>query len=261
MERRFEDSSLNIRCANKTWSLVQLHADPETSVLLRPATGNPKAPEECARNILDASCGPPFYWRPQLIDGVVQRLSRTLPGLSKAVAYYEFPVQLRYDGPWLEGKCRGASIDWAAFSPENMLAGEGFAPVDVRDAQAVVVLSSSLAENWFGEPGAALGKHLNARMQRGATSERLEIVGVFEPQNEVSDRASSCFIVAPASTAAKRLKDRTYRITMEVCVPYEDRSSNEIEEQVKAALDEARYYCQRQAMWAATRSRQGLTDV
>ena len=267
MERRFEDSSLNIRCANESWSLVQLLADPDISFSPRLATGKPTPPEACLREIpeigefrstLDASCSPPWCWHPTIIDQVVQRL-RALPGITGAAAYYEFPVQLRYDGPWLEGRCRGASTDWAEFSPGNFVAGESFAPPDVHDARAVVVLSSLLAEDWFGKPVAALGRHLNARVKRGAASERFEIVGVFEPQDDISDRASSCFIVAPGPAAAKRLKDRTRRITMEMCGSNENRSAGEMEEQVNAALHDARYFCRRKEQILDAVDRLGAT--
>ncbi len=179
---------------------------------------------------------PPWWDRPPITDEEVRRVE-SLPAVGDAVAGYDFEASLRYESQWAWGvPFRGLSNGWPAFHGGDFVAGRDFTAAEVGQARSVMVVSSELAENLFGELD-PVGKRVRVSAGRRASNELFTVVGVFEPLPNLLGEVADNFAHIPFTAADKRLKARTRFTFMNIQInPRSSTGSEEAENQVVAAL-------------------------
>ena len=179
---------------------------------------------------------PPWWDRPEITNEEVRRV-QSLPAVSEAVAQYEFEAALRFESQWAWGVVfRAYSSGWASFFGGDFVAGRDFTPAEVSQARSVIVVSSKLAENLFGELD-PVGKRVRVSAGRRASNELFTVVGVFEPLPNLLGELAENFAHIPFTAADKRLKARTRWTFMNIqVVPREAAGPDEAQNQVVAAL-------------------------
>lgn len=189
-----------------------------------------------ARAAFSGSGRPPWWDRPPITDTEVRRV-QSLPTVAEAVVGYEFGASLRYRSEWVRGVAfRGYSNGWAAFMGGDVVAGRDFTAAEVSQARSVMVVSSKLAGNLFGELD-PVGKRVRVNAGRRASNELFTIIGVFEPLPNMFGEAAANFAHIPFTTADKRLKARTrYNFRNIQIMPKETAGPGAAENQVVAAL-------------------------
>ena len=179
---------------------------------------------------------PPWWDRPEITNEEVRRV-QSLPAVGDAVAQYEFEASLRFESQWAWGvPFRGMSSGWPAFYGGDFVAGRDFTPAEVSQARSVMVVSSELAGNLFGELD-PVGKRVRVSAGRRASNELFTVVGVYAPLPNLLGEVADNFAHMPFTAADKRLKARTRWTFMNIQVnPRETAGSGEAENQVVAAL-------------------------
>ena len=189
-----------------------------------------------ARAAFSGSGRPPWWNRPEVTDAEVRRV-QSLPSVAEAVAGFEFRAAMRYRSEWVWSVAfRGYSSGWASFMGGDIVAGRDFTSAEVSQARSVMVVSSKLAENIFGELD-PVGKRVRVNAGRRASNELFTIVGVFEPLPNMLGQATENFAHIPFTAADKRLKARTRRnfLTIQI-MPRDTAGPGEAENQVVSAL-------------------------
>ena len=179
---------------------------------------------------------PPWWDRPEITNEEVRRV-QSLPAVGDAVAQYDFEASIRFESQWAWGVIfRGMSTGWPAFYGGDFVAGRDFTAAELGQARSVMVVSSELAENLFGELD-PVGKRVRVSAGRRASNELFTIVGVYEPLPNLLGEVADNFAHIPFTAADKRLKARTRWTFMNIQVnPREAAGSGEAENQVVAAL-------------------------
>ena len=180
---------------------------------------------------------PPWWNRPQITDAEVSRV-QSLPAVAEAVAGFDFSAALRYRSEWVWSvSFRAFSGGWASFMGGDIVAGRDFTSAEVRQARSVMVVSSKLAENLFGELD-PVGKRVRVNAGRRASNELFTIIGVFEPMPNLLGEATENFAHIPFTAADKRLKARTrWNNFLNIRImPKETAGTGEAENQVVSAL-------------------------
>ena len=179
---------------------------------------------------------PPWWDRPEITNEEVRRV-QSLPAVGEAVAQYEFEASIRFESQWAWGLIfRGMSTGWPAFYGGDFVAGRDFTAAELGQARSVMVVSSELAENLFGELD-PVGKRVRVSAGRRASNELFTVVGVYEPLPNLLGEVADNFAHIPFTAADKRLKARTRWTFMNIQVnPRETAGSGEAENQVVAAL-------------------------
>lgn len=189
-----------------------------------------------ARASFSGSGRPPWWNRPQITDDEVHRV-QSLPAVAQAVAGFDFGASMRYRSDWVWGvSFRGLSTGWASFVGGDIVAGRDFTSAEVSQARSVMVLSSKLAENLFGELD-PVGKRVRVHAGRRASNELFTVIGVFEPLPNMFGEAAENFAHIPFTAADKRLKARTRWTFLNIQImPKETAGPGEAENQVVSAL-------------------------
>ena len=189
-----------------------------------------------ARAAFSGSGRPPWWDRPAITDAEVRRV-QSLPAVAEAVAGYEFEASLRFQSEWVWSVAfRGYSRGWASFMGGDIVAGRDFTSAEVSQARSVMVVSSKLAENLFGELD-PVGKRVRVHAGRRAANELFTIIGVFEPLPNMLGEVAENFAHIPFTAADKRLKARTRWTFLTIQImPRETAGPGEAENQVVSAL-------------------------
>ena len=179
---------------------------------------------------------PPWWDRPPITDEEVRRVQE-LPAVAEAVAGYEFSAALRFESEWVSSVgFRGYSSGWASFMGGDFVAGRDFTSAEVGQGRAVMVVSSKLAANLFGELD-PVGKRVRVHAGRRASNELFTIIGVFEPMPNIFGEMAENFAHIPYTAADKRLKARTRWTFLSISVmPKGASGPGEAENQVVSAL-------------------------
>ena len=189
-----------------------------------------------ARAAFSGSGRPPWWNRPEITDDEVRRV-QSLPAVAEAVAGFDFGAAMRYRSEWVWSVAfRGFSSGWASFMGGDIVTGRDFTSAEVSQARSVMVVSSKLAENLFGELD-PVGKRVRVNAGRRASNELFTIVGVFEPLPNMLGQATENFAHIPFTAADKRLKARTrWNFLAIQIMPKDTAGPGEAENQVVSAL-------------------------
>jgi putative ABC transport system permease protein len=181
---------------------------------------------------------PPWWDKPEITDEEIRRLS-ALPGVRQAVVNFDFSTDIDYKGDRVTGvQTSGYTAGWTDYALGEFVAGRNFLPAEVSQSRAVMVISKGLAESLFGSVD-PVGRRVRVRARNAArgVSEQFEVIGVFEPEDNIFAGALNHFAAVPWTAADKRLKARNRMTFVNVwIVPDPDVPSEEVQDQVVGAL-------------------------
>lgn len=187
------------------------------------------------RFVNDGSGRPPWWDKPEITVEEWEMISR-LPGVAEAVIDLDFPATMEYDGRRVSSvQSSGDTEGWNQYTLGEFIAGRNFTQAEVRHSRAVVVISAALAEELFGELD-PIGREVRTSAGTGS-SERFEVVGVFDLEGNIFSQAVRHFAVFPYSAAAKRLKAKTRMNFYSILViPAQSFTQAEVMDQVIGAM-------------------------
>lgn len=157
------------------------------------------------RLVGDGSGRPPWWDKPEITDEEIRLLSR-IPGVHEAIVAFDFITVMDFEGRRIGNiQAVARSPGWPEYTVGEFIAGRNFTPSEAEESAALVVLSSGLAEDLFGERD-PIGKRLRVSGPTGRTSELFSVIGVFEPEQSIFTEAFTHWAVFPPKAASKRLK-------------------------------------------------------
>jgi len=129
---------------------------------------------------------------------------------------------------------RGFSSGWPAYQPGDFLAGRDFTPAEVDQNAPVVVISSQLAEDLFGQRD-PIGKVVRVPNDFRGTQEPFTVIGVIEPEENIFSTAFQHFAIFPWTAAVRRLRQSAWQAQIYV-VPRDSVSITRAQDDVIAAM-------------------------
>ena len=188
------------------------------------------------RLVGDGSGRPPWWDRPELTHEEIDRIER-LPAVSEAVVNFEFSPTFSFEGRRVRAfQGNGMSAGWVAAQPGRFIAGRNFVPTEVDEGRAVVVISTGLAEELFGQRD-PVGRSVRVTAGRRAVSPLFRVVGVYEMEDNIFAEAFDHWAIFPWTAAEKRLKARNrFNFLMLTIVPREPFSRDQAKDQVTTVL-------------------------
>lgn len=182
----------------------------------------------------DGTNRPPWWNRPEITPAEMRRIAR-LPTVDEALYVFDFQTDIAFEDVELEGVMgRGFSSGWPAFQPGEFIAGRDFTPAEVDQNRAIVVLSSALAEDLFGQRD-PIGKRIRVGNTFRGTQEPFTVIGVLQPEENIFASAVPRFAFFPWTAAIKRLRQNTFQAQIMV-VPSDTVSVDRAQDDVIAAM-------------------------
>jgi len=148
---------------------------------------------------------------------------------------FDFQVDMQFESQEVQGvTSRGISAGWPAYQPGSFTAGRDFTPAEVQQNRAVVVLSSGLAEELFGQRD-PIGRVVRVPNDFRGTQEPFTVIGVMEPEENIFSNAFQNFAMFPWTAAERRLRQSAWQAQILV-VPRDSVSVSRAQDDVIAAL-------------------------
>lgn len=185
----------------------------------------------------DGSGRPPWWNRPDLTHEEIRRIER-LPAVAEATVDFDFNVTMSFEGNRVSGiGSSGNSAGWPSYTAGDFTAGRNFVPSEVQQARAVVVLSSALAEELFGQRD-PIGRSVRVSARRRGVNPLFRVVGVFDLEGNVFAEVVDHIAIFPWTSAEKRLKARNpfQNFLSLVVVPHPDFPRDVTKDQVTTVL-------------------------
>lgn len=188
------------------------------------------------RLVGDGSGRPPWWDRPELTHEEIDRIER-LPAVSDAVVNFEFNPTFAFEGRRVRAfQGNGMSAGWVAAQPGRFVAGRNFVPTEVDEGRAVVVISTGLAEELFGQRD-PVGRSVRVTAGRRAVSPLFRVIGVYEMEDNIFAETFDHWAIFPWTAAEKRLKARNrFNFLMLTIVPRAPFTREEAKDQVTTVL-------------------------
>lgn len=183
----------------------------------------------------DGNNRPPWWNRPEIEPEEARRI-RTLPSIDEAV--YDiggFQIDISFEAENLEDVFAGGyEAGWQAYQPGEFTVGRNFTPAEVQQNRAVVVLSTGLAENLFGQRD-PMGRIVRVSNPFRGTQEAFTVIGVFDPPQNVFSTAFQNWAIFPWTAAIRRLRQNKFQAQIQV-IPMDDVSPRRAQDDVIATL-------------------------
>jgi putative ABC transport system permease protein len=158
----------------------------------------------------DGNNRPPWYNKPRIEPFEAERLAR-LPTVEEALYNFQFSIDVDFDShPVRNVNVQAYSSGWPRYSVGEFIAGRDFTPAEVQQNRALVVLSSELATELFGERD-PIGKRVRMLNVWRGTQEPFRVVGVFEPEANIFTSALKYWAVVPWTAASRRLRQSRWQ--------------------------------------------------
>ena len=181
---------------------------------------------------------PPWWNKPELVPTEAERLDR-LPTIDAALFNFQFSIDMDYDGHTVRNiQTQGYSSGWPAYQPGEFIAGRDFTPAEVDQNRAVVVITSELATELFGQRD-PIGRRVRMLNRWRGTQEPFRVVGVIEPADNIFSGAVPHFAVVPYTAAVRRLRQNAEQASIYV-VPKDSVTFDRAQDDVIAAMREIR---------------------
>ncbi len=181
---------------------------------------------------------PPWWNKPELVPAEAERLDR-LPTIDAALFNFAFSIDMDYDGHTVRNiQTQGYSSGWPAYQPGEFIAGRDFTPAEVDQNRAVVVITSELATELFGQRD-PIGRRVRMLNRWRGTQEPFRVVGVIEPADNIFSGAVPHFAVVPYTAAVRRLRQNAEQASIYV-VPKDSVTFDRAQDDVIAAMREIR---------------------
>ncbi len=182
----------------------------------------------------DGTNRPPWWNRPEIEPAEMQRIAR-LPSVDEALYVFDFQTDLVFEDQRVEGVAgRGIDAGWPAYTPGEFIAGRNYTPAELEQNRAVVVLSSALAEELFGQRD-PIGKSVRVGNTFRGTLEPFTVIGVLEPEENIFSTAFQNIAIFPWTSAIKRLRQNTFQAQIMI-VPSDTVSIERAQDEVVAAM-------------------------
>ncbi len=181
---------------------------------------------------------PPWWNKPVIEPEEAERLAR-LPGVREALYTFDFSSTMAVDARRVNSVLSyGYSSGWPAYQPGTFAAGRDFTPQEVAQSRPLVVISASLAEDFFGglDP---VGRKIRVTLGNRAVSEAFSVVGVFELEDNIFSAAIEHMAIFPYTSAMKRLKASNWQASIWV-VPQPSANPETAIDQVIGSLRSSR---------------------
>ncbi|MEE2897131.1 MAG: ABC transporter permease [Gemmatimonadota bacterium] len=181
---------------------------------------------------------PPWWNKPELVPAEAERLDR-LPTIDAALFNFAFSIDMDYDGHTVRNiQTQGYSSGWPAYQPGEFIAGRDFTPAEVDQNRAIVVITSELATELFGQRD-PIGRRVRMLNRWRGTQEPFRVVGVIEPADNIFSGAIPHFAVVPYTAAVRRLRQNAEQASIYV-VPKDSVPFERAQDNVIAAMREMR---------------------
>ena len=182
----------------------------------------------------DGDNRPPWWNRPEIEATEAERLAR-LPTVSDALFNFSFQADMEFEGRRVRDViASGYSSGWPAYQPGDFTVGRDFTPAEVNQNRALVVLSSPLAEELFGQRD-PMGRRLRVLNPWRGTQEPFTVIGVFQPDDNIFSAAFRYWAVFPWTAAERRLRQNAWQAQILV-VPKDSVTLDRARDDVIAAL-------------------------
>jgi putative ABC transport system permease protein len=183
----------------------------------------------------DGNNRPPWWGKPEVEPEEARRLAR-LPSVSEALYDLNgFQVDLEFEGQQMESVFANASdAGWSAYQIGDFVVGRDFTPAEVQQNRAVIVLSTGLAEELFGQRD-PIGRRVRASNPFRGTQEPFTVIGVYQPAENIFSTAFQNWAVMPWTSAIRRLRQSKFQAQILV-VPDDSVSAQRAQDDVIAAM-------------------------
>jgi putative ABC transport system permease protein len=178
---------------------------------------------------------PPWWGKPEIEPEEARRL-RALPSVQDALYdLSQFQVDLEFEGERMESVITsGSDAGWSAYQAGDFVVGRDFTPAEVQQNRAVMILSTGLAEQLFGQRD-PVGRRVRAANPSRGTQEPFTVIGVYEPEENVFSAAFQNFAIVPWTAAVRRLRQSKFQAQILV-VPEDSVSAQRAQDDVIAAM-------------------------
>ena len=182
----------------------------------------------------DGNNRPPWWNKPKLEPWEAERIA-ALPSIQDALFGFDFSADFEYESQKVRGvNSSGYSAGWPAYQPGDFLAGRDFTPAEVRQNRALVVISSELALELFGQRD-PIGRRIRVSSPWRGTLEEFSVVGVFEPAPNIFTSAIRYWAVFPHTAAKRRLRMSDWQAAISV-VPRDSVTMEQAQDDVIALM-------------------------
>jgi putative ABC transport system permease protein len=183
----------------------------------------------------DGNNRPPWWNKPEIEPEEARRID-LLPAVDEALYNFGFSADLAYEGQAVRNvQSQAYSSGWPRYQPGDFVAGRDFTPAEVGQNRPLVVLSAGLSEELFGQRD-PIGRWI--RISTGAIGthqEGFEVVGVFQPEDNIFTAAVDHWAIVPWTAAQRRLRVSNWQAQILV-VPQDSVSMVRAQDDVIAAL-------------------------
>jgi len=182
----------------------------------------------------DGNNRPPWWNKPQIEPREAERLAR-LPSVADALYAFSFSATFEYESQRVQGvNSTGYSSGWPAYQPGDFIAGRDFTPAEVRQNRALVVISSELALELFGQRDPT-GRRIRISSPWRGTLEEFSVVGVFEPEPNIFTAAIKHWAILPHTAAKRRLREADWQAQV-LIVPKDSVTIEQAQDEVIALM-------------------------
>lgn len=182
----------------------------------------------------DGSGRPPWWNKPRLEPREAERIAR-LETVDEALYNFGFAVDVSFESERVRSvQSQGYSSGWPRYTQGDFIAGRDFTEAEVRQNRPLVVLSSELAFELFGERDPIRRQVRVGNPFRG-TQESFTVVGVFEPEPNIFTSAVKHWAIFPHTAAKRRLRQSDWQAQIFV-VPQDSVSMERAQDDVIGAL-------------------------
>jgi putative ABC transport system permease protein len=149
---------------------------------------------------------PPWWNRPEIEPEEARRIA-ALPTVEAALYDLNgFSIDIAFEGEAMQDVL-GSGVDsgWPAYNVGDFVAGRDFTPAEVQQNRAVVILSTGLAEQLFGQRD-PIGRRVRVANPFRGTQESFTVIGVYEPAENIFSTAFRNWAIFPWTAAIRRLR-------------------------------------------------------
>ena len=178
---------------------------------------------------------PPWWNRPEIQPGEATRIA-ALPTIRAALYdLNNFQIDIAFEGETMEDViASGTSSGWPDYNPGDFVVGRNFTPAEVQQVRAVVVLSSGLANELFGQRD-PIGRRIRVGNPFRGTLEPFTVIGVFELEENIFSTLLRNWAVFPWTSSIRRLRQNKFRAQILV-VPEDSVSSARAQDDAITAM-------------------------
>lgn len=183
----------------------------------------------------DGNNRPPWWGKP-IIEPEEAAFLADLSSVEEA--FYDlgqFSTDIEFEGELMENVfSSGSSAGWSAYQTGDFVIGRDFTPAEVQQNRAVVVLSTGLAEQLFGQRD-PIGRTVRVPNRFRGTQVPFTVIGIYEPEENIFSAAFQNWAVYPWTAAVRRLRQSKFQAQI-LIVPNDSVTADRAKDDVTAAL-------------------------